>query len=190
MNLNPSWDMSISSLPAALAACQAGIWDWLQEEAPQMLPMLLRLVRQALPPPPAVTWQRRSIELGIKHPPSQLTVTIVTVTTRITSTVYIHFTYCIFLQGIPINFPLLLWSKASPASPAMRFLPRKVCTSWRRNCHRLPWLIPWKWRNPSVQMELNDQMSCPFMSGIPEMMVWELVDVVGPEKKGVGPRLR
>ena len=132
-----------------------------------MLPMLLRLVRQALPPPPAVTWQRRSIELGIKHPPLQLTVTIVTVTTRITSTVYIHFTYCIFLQGIPINFPLLLWSKASPASPAMRFLPRKVCTSWRRNCHRLPWLIPWKWRNPSVQMELNDQMSCPFMSGIP-----------------------
>eukprot|EP00434_Breviolum_minutum_P022573 symbB.v1.2.019918.t1/scaffold1650.1/size135921/7 len=32
---------------------KAGIWDWLQEEAPQMLPMLLRLVRQALPPPPA-----------------------------------------------------------------------------------------------------------------------------------------
>ena len=83
-----------------------------------MLPMLLRLVRQALPPPPAVTWQRRSIELGIKHPPSQLTVTMVTVTTRITSiyiyTFYILY-YCIFLQGIPIDFPVLLWSKASPS---------------------------------------------------------------------------
>lgn len=117
MNLNPSMGyvyQQSTKLPWPPPG-QAGIWDWLQEEAPQMLPMLLRLVRQALPPPPAVTWQRRSIELGIKHPPSQLTVTIVTVTTRITSTVYIHFTYCIFLQGIPINFPLLLWSKASPS---------------------------------------------------------------------------
>ena len=31
---------------------KAGIWDWLQEEAPQMLPSLLALVRQALPPAP------------------------------------------------------------------------------------------------------------------------------------------
>lgn len=35
-----------------LSPSKAGIWDWLQEEAPQMLPSLLALVRQALPPAP------------------------------------------------------------------------------------------------------------------------------------------
>ena len=41
---------------------EAGIWDWLQEEAPQMLPHLLRLVRQALVPPPADACEKNTNE--------------------------------------------------------------------------------------------------------------------------------
>ena len=51
--------------PVLQPSFQAGIWDWLQEEAPQMLPSLLQLVRQALPPAPAAAWHGRMICFAI-----------------------------------------------------------------------------------------------------------------------------
>ncbi|CAJ1423052.1 unnamed protein product [Effrenium voratum] len=49
---------------------KAGIWDWLQEEVPQMLPQLLRLVRKALPPEDGV------YVIATKQSPAQLAATL------------------------------------------------------------------------------------------------------------------
>ena len=48
----PRFPAVSSRLLSRIQPSKAGIWDWLQEEAPQMLPSLLALVRQALPPAP------------------------------------------------------------------------------------------------------------------------------------------
>ena len=48
----PRFPAVSSRLLSRIQPSKAGIWYWLQEEAPQMLPSLLALVRQALPPAP------------------------------------------------------------------------------------------------------------------------------------------
>eukprot|EP00439_Symbiodinium_sp_Y106_P025452 s5316_g3.t1 len=75
-------DFLKSGPPADARYCavldKAGIWDWLQEEAPQMLPHLLRLVRQALVPPPAES----VYVIATKQTPAELAETLAIVHNR------------------------------------------------------------------------------------------------------------
>lgn len=138
MNLNPSWDMSISSLPSCLGRLPGWNLGLASRRGSPDVADASAAGAASLATAPGGHVATKVNRTWDKHHPSQLTVAIVTVTSRITSVYTFYILYFSWFRGSPLTSHYYCGPRHPPASPAMRFLPRKVCTSWRRNCHRLP----------------------------------------------------